>query len=107
MREEVQWFAEQMEQKLQQNDHKRHWRDLHDDYLIERLYQEAHELWNAIKNGEPPENIIKEAADTSNISMMIADNYSNRPTKQVYERQGERDTRISIKPGVSGTPLLK
>lgn len=73
VRPELQWFVKQMESKLQENDHKQHWSKLHQDYLIHRLYQEAGELWNAIRN-EPPENIVKEAADVGNFAMMIADN---------------------------------
>jgi len=73
IRPELQWFSKRMEAKLQENDHKAHWYKLHQDYLIHRLYQEAGELWNAIRN-EPAENIVKEAADVANFAMMIADN---------------------------------
>lgn len=73
-RPEVQWFARRMEKKLQANDHKQHWSKCNNDYLIHRLYQEAHELWSAIQNGEPIENIISEAADVANFALMIADN---------------------------------
>lgn len=73
-RPEVNWFAKQMELKLRANDHKRHWSEVHLDYLIDRLFQEANELWRAIQNGEPAANIVKEAADVANFAMMIADN---------------------------------
>lgn len=72
-RPEVQWFAKQMELKLKTNDHKKHWSQLHQDYLIHRLFQEAQELWEAIENRNV-ENIIQEAADVANFAMMIADN---------------------------------
>lgn len=74
IRPEVRWFAKRMEAKLRANDHKQHWSKLHKDYLIERLFQEANELWLAIRNGESAENIIQEAADVANFAMMIADN---------------------------------
>lgn len=85
IRPEIQWFAKQMESKLRENDHKQHWSKLHPDYLIERLYQEAKELWEAIRN-EPPENIVKEAADVANFCLFIADNAErmirHEPTQQ-------------------------
>jgi NTP pyrophosphatase (non-canonical NTP hydrolase) len=72
VRSEVQWFCKQMESKLQENDHKKHWSTMHPDYLIERLYQEASELWEAIGKRDASE-IVKEAADVANFAMMIAD----------------------------------
>lgn len=79
VRPEVQWFAKQMEAKLRANDHKQHWSKLQRIYLIERLFQEANELWLAIRNGEPVDNIVQEAADVANFAMMIADNAGQRP----------------------------
>lgn len=72
-RPEVVWFAKQMELKLKANDHKKHWHEMHMDYLIERLYQESQELWTAIISGNASD-IVQEAADVSNFAMMIADN---------------------------------
>lgn len=72
VRPELQWFVKQMELKLQENGHKKHWSTLHPDYLIERLYQEASELWEAIGKRDASE-IVKEAADVANFAMMIAD----------------------------------
>lgn len=72
IRPELQWFVKQMESKLQENDHKQHWSKLHPDYLIERLYQEAKELWEAVERRDPVE-MVKEAADVANFAMMIAD----------------------------------
>lgn len=76
-RQVVKWFSEQMEKKLQENDHKKSWTEYEDDYLITRMEQEMDELMKAIidlKYGKgSPEEVIKEAADVSNISMFIAD----------------------------------
>lgn len=77
-RAEVQWFAQQMEKKLLENDHKPHWRENSSfDYLFRRLGEEREELKDAIINfinGEGTvEEVVKEAADNGNFSMMIAD----------------------------------
>lgn len=72
-RPEVQWFAKQMESKLQANDHKQHWSKCHPDYLIHRLYQEANELWRAIEQKKTAHEVIQEAADVANFAMMLAD----------------------------------
>jgi hypothetical protein len=69
LRESVQWFAQQMELKLRENDHKGGWSD-HDFYsLFTRLKQEAQELETC-----PNSEDIREAADVANFAMMIADN---------------------------------
>jgi NTP pyrophosphatase (non-canonical NTP hydrolase) len=73
-RAEVAWFADQMELKLKENDHKVHWSECSLDFLIHRLYQEADELWNAIRDRKPSIEIIRECADVANFAMMIADN---------------------------------
>ncbi|EJR71386.1 hypothetical protein JDS76_26155 [Bacillus cereus] len=78
MREEVKWFAEQMESKLQENDHKGGWKDCDLQWLVKRLKEEVNELELALKDfpisfNEYSENVIKESADVSNFSMMIAD----------------------------------
>jgi NTP pyrophosphatase (non-canonical NTP hydrolase) len=73
-RESVQWFAEVMENKLRENDHKGGWDECHIDWLIHRLYQEAEELWREVRsNDKNYQNIISESADVANFAMMIAD----------------------------------
>lgn len=78
MRQVLEWFAEEMEKKLQENDHKVHWSEVDGDYLISRMEQEMVELMKAIidvrfGSGDPKE-VIYEAADVANFAMMIADN---------------------------------
>ncbi|BFH63945.1 hypothetical protein [Paenibacillus azoreducens] len=68
-RAEIQWFAQQMETKLRENDWKGGWKDCRIQYLLEKLDEEVHELSGCISN----EEAIKEAADVANIAMMIAD----------------------------------
>jgi NTP pyrophosphatase (non-canonical NTP hydrolase) len=77
MREQVKWFAEQMENKLKENDHKGGWDNCNVYWLWQRLQDESGELLTAINLyrdlGADKNNIIKEAADVANFAMMIAD----------------------------------
>lgn len=77
MREQVKWFAEQMENKLKENDHKGGWDDCNVYWLWQRLQDESGELLTAINLyrdlGADKNDIIKEAADVANFAMMIAD----------------------------------
>lgn len=73
LRPEVAAFALAMEDKLRQNDHKGGWDDCSKQYLAMRLTQEREELRSAIARGDPPEDIMKEAADIANFAMMVAD----------------------------------
>lgn len=75
VRSEILWFAEQMERKLRDNDHKRKWDECTQRYLVNRLFEEATELSRAVSEGrESEQSIIEEAADVANFAMMIADN---------------------------------
>lgn len=76
VRDSVQWFAQIMESKLQENDDKGGWDGCDLQYLSMRLTQERKELASAIKSGDK-EKIIKECADVANFCMMIADNFNN------------------------------
>jgi NTP pyrophosphatase (non-canonical NTP hydrolase) len=73
VRPEVAAFALAMEDKLRKNDHKGGWKDCTKQYMAMRLTQEREELRNAIQRGDPPEQIMKEAADVANFAMMVAD----------------------------------
>jgi phosphoribosyl-ATP pyrophosphohydrolase len=66
-------FADTMVQKLEANDHKKHWSKCSLDYLLSRLIEESIELETAIGFGTV-EDIAKEAADVGNFAMMIHDN---------------------------------
>lgn len=79
-REEVRWFAEQMEEALKANDHKGGWQNCDIGWLYSRLVDEALELNKEIVeakrkslNIERCKRIIKEAADVANFCMIIAD----------------------------------
>ena len=98
IREEVMWFAEQMERKLRDNDYKGGWQKCTIGYLRRSMENETQELqravialWVFIENGyakslrgngkfvdvtvgKLARQTIKEATDVANFAMMIADN---------------------------------
>ena len=77
MRDEVVWFAQEMETNLRANDCKGGWDGCSPKWLMNRLRQETAELRRAIEHGNP-EAILSEAADVANFAMMIADNARQR-----------------------------
>jgi NTP pyrophosphatase (non-canonical NTP hydrolase) len=74
LRPEVAAFAEVMERKLRENDHKDHWRYCTGTYLFNRLRGEVNELARA----KTADERLAEAADVANFAMMIADNAKRR-----------------------------
>jgi NTP pyrophosphatase (non-canonical NTP hydrolase) len=74
LRPEVRRFAEQMELKLRENDHKGGWQDEHIYWLIQRIGDEHKELIEAVLfKTDDVHAIIKECADVANFAMMVAD----------------------------------
>lgn len=73
IRAELVWFAEEMEKKLRENDHKGGWDGCDPWGLIVRTYEELGELCDAYTSGEDPDTVIREAADVANFAMMVAD----------------------------------
>jgi NTP pyrophosphatase (non-canonical NTP hydrolase) len=91
----VKWFAEQMERKLRDNDHKCGWNYEMLEFLSDKLGEECSEVQEALKKylsedspipiddldfakvleltHEQRKEIIDEAADLANIAMMLAD----------------------------------
>jgi len=69
LRPEVLAFARAMEMNLRANDHKGHWRECSDEYLLLRAYEELAEL-QTCRSGDT----LSEAADVANFCMMAADN---------------------------------
>lgn len=76
-RPSVNWFAEKMELKLRENDHKGGWEHCSPHWLLDRLKQEVLELENAISSSDANE-ITKEAADVANFALMIADTINRK-----------------------------
>ena len=73
----VKEFAEQMQYKLDKNEHKKSWAHYEITYLLSRLKQETLELEEALMN-QNLEKAQNEAADVSNFAMMIFDNISKK-----------------------------
>ena len=84
-RREVQWFAQEMEAKLRENDYKGHWEECRFEELFPRIREEADELLvkahplqlDTIDEKLTQEDaceLIRECADIANFAMMIADN---------------------------------
>jgi uncharacterized coiled-coil protein SlyX len=80
LRPEVRKFAELMELKLRDNDHKRGWDCESYSYLFARLREEVEELTTAFGGGTDDE-VAEEAADVANYCLMIADNIRNGRTR--------------------------
>ena len=74
LRDEVAWFANEMERTLRDNDHKGVWHGMTLKQCLRRLRQETAELERAIEKKETPARILREAADVANFAMFIADN---------------------------------
>lgn len=95
LRPEVKLFAEQMELKLRENDHKGGWEKCELPYLQKRLNEEEEELNEAIYKrwtdwgrsvgegyffGTLDDNeIVSECADIANFAMMIATKFNLIP----------------------------
>ena len=89
LRPEVAAFADAMERKLRENDHKGGWRRCTRGYLLRRLATETRELRAALRRQErrlasarpldPGEaaalaaEALREAADVANFCLMLAD----------------------------------
>ena len=79
-------FAEDMEKKLSENDHKKHWNDCNSNYLYSMLQEEFNEVSAEIfklyyyfnseeyqVTEEMKVDAVKELADLANICHMLAD----------------------------------
>ncbi|NRF91492.1 hypothetical protein HQN89_10720 [Paenibacillus frigoriresistens] len=76
MREQVKWFAEKMESRLAENDHKTGWEDCEREFLLQRLESNFHDLWAGLQaHGSffDAERVIRKATNIANFSMMVAD----------------------------------
>ncbi len=84
-RKAIQWFAEEMEAKLRENDHKGGWQGCRFSELFPRIGHERDELLLAAHplqldtvaetlTQEDACELIRECADIANFAMMIADN---------------------------------
>jgi NTP pyrophosphatase (non-canonical NTP hydrolase) len=72
LRPEVRIFAEAMELKLSENEHKPGWDWTSPEWLFGRLLDEVEELREAILSNQNTHVVTREAADVANFAMMIA-----------------------------------
>ena len=72
MRASVRRLAQEMEERLRDNDYKGGWDDCTPRWLLKRLRDETKELAAAIRQDSQP-TILQEAADVANFAMMIFD----------------------------------
>lgn len=77
LRPQLRDFANRMEHKLRQNDHKGGWQDCASDWLLRRLEEELQELRIALATGTLLD-VEEEAADVANFAMMLADQMKRR-----------------------------
>jgi ABC-type oligopeptide transport system ATPase subunit len=86
----VQWFAQKMERRLRENDHKSGWEDESVWALMDLLRSEVDELTESLPltkeeveddDGWVSDCIIGEAVDVANFAMMIADVAMKRGSK--------------------------
>lgn len=74
IRPEVAAFAQAMEEKLRQNDHKTHWREYPVGNLMGWMVEKTDELRREVYSERPDsERVKQEAADVANFALMIAD----------------------------------
>lgn len=72
IRPELEHFANLMEDKLKQNEHKGGWKEESIEFLKMYMILEYHEVREAFQKGSPDE-IIDECVDLANYCMMIVD----------------------------------
>lgn len=72
LRPEVQAFAQHMELKLRENDHKGGWKDMKEGALYIMLEAELHELQAALLLNRPMA-VMSEVLDVANMGMMVCD----------------------------------
>ncbi len=84
-RPKLNWFIENMEGRLEENDHKGDWSDMYMMELLTFIYNKEVKLEDSVLEDLNPENvevngrkenlrqIVKRSADVANFAMMIAD----------------------------------
>lgn len=105
VREPVLWFAGEMEKKLQIHVPMPHWSSFSSEYLLARLKQEVGELAASLESPNigtsiipQVPDVISECADVANFAMMIADNFSGRPSKNDQHDSIAGHMQLSVEP---------
>lgn len=74
LRPELRQFAEALELRLRENDHKSGWDQMSPDQCLRRAHVEMHELDEAAysrKSGQPIEPVLHEVEDTANFLFFL------------------------------------
>ncbi len=79
----VNFFSREMKSQLLKHLDRPGWKHESIAYFLNRLGEEVAELCNAIESNQPREIVIKESADVANFTMMIADVYRQRKSRQI------------------------
>ncbi len=75
MRPAVKYFAETMEKRLMENEHKGGWKDCKPEFLLSELRKNLAYLEENLNKGETKEDVCRRAANIANFAMMIANNW--------------------------------
>ena len=91
----VQWFAQEMERVLKQNDHKSGWQDMSLTEIMARLREESLELAIEVRRNDLNAGaIVKEAVDVANFCMFMADRAT--PNRQRLALPQPEDVKAGI-----------
>ncbi len=75
LRPEVLAFAQNMEARLRQNDHRGGWEECSDMYLLSGALKNMHTVTGALSDAHTPRMIELHTADAANFLMMLVDNH--------------------------------
>lgn len=103
LREELDFFSQEMEKILRQNDHKGGHSDCTDEQLYDSTLEELFELFRELRPDLSPhfdidaEKVIKECCDVANFVMMIADNYRRKEVMEAVHYIKEAKSAIKMR----------
>lgn len=111
IRSEVKWFAEHMESKLQENEHKTGWEDSTVDFLsvqMQRNLKELNEMFEELPSNYSvfSANVIRQCSDIANYAMMIADISNKYVCKYDPPNKGDEDMKYTQNGTFEVTQLL-
>lgn len=87
---QVMWFAQRMQEQLNQNSHKGGWKDCSQRWLLARARQELDEVLIAIvEHPDEPEKVIREIGDGGNFLMMLADSVRKNGVEKPFVSYGQ------------------
>lgn len=88
----VMWFAQQMQEKLSRNRHKKGWKDCSQRWLLARAREELDEVLLAIaEHPDDPKKVIGEIADAGNFLMMLGDSVRKNGVEKPFVAYGQQE----------------